>query len=106
MLKLADDGALLCAMGRRVLCLEGGELASENGGLSALPISCLGSGSETTLAGSREGLWRSTDRGRSWECVLPDVPVVAVHVASRGEVYAASMGGQVWKVEREDEQNS
>jgi photosystem II stability/assembly factor-like uncharacterized protein len=93
------DGQLFCALGRRVLCLQDGQVVGESELEGTAPVSCLAQMRDAVLAGTRAGLYRSTDDAQSWELVSGDIPVVALHAAPSGQVYAVSMGGRLWKVD-------
>ena len=98
-LDLQDGGGLYCAMGGRVLCVEGGQVVAESEMEGSLPVSGLGAKDGVVLAGTRSGLYRSVDRAQSWEQLTPDVQAVALRVVSPDKAYAAAMGGRLWEIE-------
>jgi photosystem II stability/assembly factor-like uncharacterized protein len=87
-----------CAMEQHVLCVSGADLVAESELEGVEQLSSLAAAGDTVLAGSRKGLYRSTDRAQSWECVTPDLPAVALHMGSPGKAYAVSMGGALWEI--------
>lgn len=82
---------------------EGSERIIDCGRVSQI---CDSDGISGTLVATEEGLYRSTDTGRTWEGMgLPENDVWAVFVASNGQIYAgtdparlfrSSDGGNSW----------
>jgi hypothetical protein len=66
---------------------------------NAEQLSSLAVASDLVLAGSRTGLYCSTDAARSWECVSSEIRVVALHAVSPKQAYAVSMGGRLWQID-------
>jgi photosystem II stability/assembly factor-like uncharacterized protein len=98
-LALAEGERLFCAMGQRMLCLEGDTLAAEEELEEEAPVSCLVVSPAVALAGTRSGLYRSAGGDGPWERISDRLPVVALHLASPARAYAVSMGGEVWEIE-------
>ena len=98
-LDLQQDGELYCALGRHVLCLQEDQVVAEGEMEDALPVSSLRVHGEMLLAGTRSGLYRSGDKGASWEPIAPEVQAVALRFASPAKAYAASMGGRLWEID-------
>jgi hypothetical protein len=98
-LRLLEGGDLLCAMGQQVLYLEENEPVAENELEGSAAVSCLGVAGDVLLAASRQGVYRSADRGRSWDWLTSDISAVAMRVTSPERVYVVSMGGRLWQVD-------
>lgn len=98
-LALAEGERLLCAMGQRLLRLEGDMLIAEQELAEEAPVSCLAVTPAVALAGTRLGLYREVEAGGSWERINDRLPAVALHLASPAQAYAVSMGGEVWEIE-------
>jgi len=107
-LHLAADGRLVCALDERVVCLHGGQVRGEGQPFDGEPVTALAAAGEVVWAGSRAGLCRSRDGGRTWETVSSELPVVALHATGPGQpahgrqwsrVYAVTMGGRLWEID-------
>jgi photosystem II stability/assembly factor-like uncharacterized protein len=98
-LDLAADGGLTCALHERVVCLHGGQVRAESQPFDGEPITALAAAGAQIWAGSRAGLCRSDDGGRSWETVSSALSVVALHAETPERVYAVTMGGRIWEIE-------
>ncbi len=98
-LSLSTGLRLFCAMGQRVLCVSAGDVIAESELDDAEQLSSLAVVSDLVLAGSRTGLYCSTDGAHSWECVSSEIRVVALHAVSPTQAYAVSMGGGLWQID-------
>jgi photosystem II stability/assembly factor-like uncharacterized protein len=98
-LSLSTALRLYCAMGQRVLCVSAGDVIAESELDDAEQLSSLAVASDLVLAGSRTGLYCSTDGGHTWECVSSEIRVVALHATLPTQAYAVSMGGGVWQID-------
>lgn len=99
-LHLEADGRLICTMGERVVCLQGGQMWAEGRPFEGEPVTALAAANDRLWAGSRAGLALSCDGGHSWERVSSKLAVVALHAETPGRVYAVTMGGRLWDVSR------
>jgi hypothetical protein len=91
-----------CAMEQNVVCVSGAGLVVESELEGVEQISSLAVSTDRVLAGSRKGLYASSDGAQSWECVSSDISVVALCSASSTKAYAVSMGGGVWEIDMDD----
>jgi photosystem II stability/assembly factor-like uncharacterized protein len=94
-----DDGKLLCAIGPDVLYLQDGNLVSRCELAGEAAVSCLAVAGDALLAGTRLGLYRSLDGAQTWQCLTTDVGVFSLHVVSADQLYAVSMGGELWRLD-------
>jgi photosystem II stability/assembly factor-like uncharacterized protein len=97
-LDLSAAPYVYCAVEQHVVCISGADRVAESELDGIEQISCLAVSDGVVLAGSRKGLYRSTDSAQSWECVASEVPVVALHAVSPDKAYAVSMGGGLWEM--------
>ncbi|MCP4167631.1 MAG: hypothetical protein GY759_17320 [Chloroflexi bacterium] len=71
--------------------------------LSFNPTSLVVGQQDHVFAGSREGVWRSTNKGGSWKPTSLEDPIQALAVAANGDVLAIATSdtgiGQVWRSE-------
>jgi photosystem II stability/assembly factor-like uncharacterized protein len=95
-LDLCGEDGLLCAIGQEILYLAQGELVSEFALDGPAPVSCFAATGEVLLAGTRLGVYRSTDQGQSWASLSEDVGALAMHCPSPDQAYVVSMGGNLW----------
>jgi len=98
MLCLLDGGDLLCALGPRAMYLGDGGLIGESVLEGEAAISGLAVDGSALLAGTRLGIYCSTDQAQSWERITSDLSAVALHAVER-KVYAVSMGGRLWQLD-------
>ena len=98
-LNLSTASRLYCAMGERILCVAAGDVIEESELDDAEQISSLAVASDLVLAGSRTGLYCSTNGAHSWECVSSEIRVVALYAVSSKHAYAVSMGGGLWQID-------
>jgi photosystem II stability/assembly factor-like uncharacterized protein len=98
-LSLSAALRLYCAMGERILCVSAGEVIAESELDGVEQLSSLAVASDLVLAGSRTGLYCSTDGAHTWECVSSEIRVVALHAGSPEHAYAVSMGGGLWQID-------
>lgn len=98
-LALFGEDRLLCAIGQDVLTLEKGEQVSECALEGGAPVSSLAAAGEALLAGTRLGVYRSTDGGRTWPCLSTDAGALAMYCASPDQAYVVSMGGRLWRLD-------
>jgi hypothetical protein len=94
-----DGGGLLCAMGSRAMYLRDGEPVGESVLEGDAAISSFTTVEDVLLAGTRQGIHRSTDQAKSWEWLTSDLSAVALRAVERGRVYAVSMGGRLWQLD-------
>jgi len=93
------ESGLLCAIGQDILTLEGGELVSEFALDGPAPVSSFATAGETLLAGTRLGVYRSTDKGETWDCLSEDVGALSIHCPSPDQATVVSMGGRLWHLD-------
>jgi photosystem II stability/assembly factor-like uncharacterized protein len=98
-LNVSSSRCVYCAMEEHVVCVSDGELVAENELLDVEQISSLATVGDTVLAGSRKGLYRSTDGARSWGCLSSEIPIVALDAVSPTRCYVVSMGGGLWQID-------
>ena len=91
--------ALFCGLGQQVLYIKGDQVTSESTLEGSATVSSLTATPQAALAGTRFGMYRTTDQGHSWEQIGDRIPVVALWLASPDRAYAVSMGGQLWEVD-------
>jgi photosystem II stability/assembly factor-like uncharacterized protein len=94
-----DGNKLLCALGSQVLYLEDGQLVSSVELEGDAPVSSLAVAGDVMFAGTRLGLYRSIDGAQSWQWLTADISALSLHAVSPEQVYAVSMGGQLWRVD-------
>jgi photosystem II stability/assembly factor-like uncharacterized protein len=98
-LSLPSASRVFCAIGQRVLCVSAGDVIADSELDDAEQLSSLAVASDLVLAGSRTGLYCSTDGARSWECVSSEIRIVALHAVSPSQAYAVSMGGGLLQID-------
>jgi hypothetical protein len=98
-LHVFDGNKVLCALGSQVLYVEDGQLVSSTELPGEAPVSSLAVVADAMFAGTRLGLYRSVDGAQTWHCLTSDISVLSLHAASPEQLYAVSMGGQVWRVD-------
>jgi hypothetical protein len=54
---------------------------------------------DVMFAGTRQGLYRSIDGAQTWQWLTADISALSLHAVSPEQVYAVSMGGQLWRVD-------
>jgi photosystem II stability/assembly factor-like uncharacterized protein len=94
-----DGNKILCALGSQVLYVEDGQLVSSVELEGDAPVSSLAVAADVMFAGTRLGLYRSVDGAQTWHCLTSDISVLSFHAASPEQLYAVSMGGQLWRVD-------
>jgi photosystem II stability/assembly factor-like uncharacterized protein len=98
-LSSSTTSRLYCAVGERILCVSADDVIAESELDGAEQLSSLAVASDLVLAGSRTGLYCSTDGACSWECVSSEIRVVALHAVSPTQAYAVSMGGGLCQID-------
>lgn len=102
---------LATADGLVILERQGAEWRETTRALAGRDITCLTAGKESILAGTTEGIFRSTDRGHTWHAAnegltthhlrwlasSPDLPEVVLAGTEPANIFVSRDGGHTWR---------